>query len=116
MDSSLNIAHMEFGEVASYLLADDADTNNSDNMGKIDKNDRKGGRSDVRGGMKGERGAKSGKKQVQKKEDLAVDYMSRTFLAQYAVSDIPTLEADVKPFPDLIKTGERAEGTSSRSN
>ena len=30
----------------------------------------------------------------------------RTFLAQYAISEIPSLVEDVSPFPDIIKTGD----------
>ena len=101
MDRNLHIAHMEFGEVAAFLLSDDdkseAQESRRKNMEKMTARVRNSNNR-VRGGGEWVR---------QKREATATphEHKNRSFLAQYAVSEIPSLEQDLTPFPDLVKTG-----------
>ena len=111
MDTGLTIAHMEFGEVASYLLGDmktaeEVQTEKKSEIGKNveNSNSRKGyleGSTASRISDSATFAAKN------KRKESVTANLSRTFLAQHALSEIPTLEADVKPFPDMIKTGDQ---------
>jgi hypothetical protein len=83
MDKKLSIAHMEFAEVAAYLLSSV-------------ENKEDGAVGDSHSGT--DSGSGSGSD---------IDHSSRVFLAQHTLSEIPTLEQDVSPFPDITKTGMR---------
>ena len=120
MDSDLNIAHMEFGEVASYLLEEN--TPHTETETEKNKNSHSQKKKEIENiGMKN-----SNKKYFQdysatnmnmninknknsnknKNMEDGSTYLSRTFLAQHALSEIPSLDQDVKPYPEIIKTGK----------
>jgi hypothetical protein len=88
MDKKLSIAHMEFAEVAAYLLSS-AESKEECDKGVSDTDSE----SDSR-----HRGAA-------RERDSDMAHSSRIFLAQHTLSEIPTLEQDVSPFPDITKTG-----------
>ena len=105
MDRNLHIAHMEFGEVAAFLLSDDDDSNGQasrrENMEKMTAR--------VRNRNNRVSSAHGGGEWVRQKREATPpphEHKNRPFLAQYAVSEIPSLQQDLTPFPDLIKTGE----------
>ena len=85
MDKKLSIAHMEFAEVAAYLLSS---VENKEDGAVGDSHSHSGSDS----------GSGSGSD---------IDHSSRIFLAQHTLSEIPTLEQDVSPLPDITKTGMR---------
>ena len=89
MDKKLSIAHMEFAEVAAYLLSSV-------------ENKEDGAVGDSHSGSGSDSGSGSGSG-----SDSDIDHSSRIFLAQHTLSEIPTLEQDVSPFPDITKTGMR---------
>jgi hypothetical protein len=88
MDKKLSIAHMEFAEVAAYLLSS-AENKEEGDKGVNDTDSDSDGRH---------RGAA-------RESDSDTAHSSRIFLAQHTLSEIPTLEQDVSPFPDITKTG-----------
>ena len=126
MDGSLSIAHMEFSEIAAYLLEEEEvnmnyrnqsknqNQNQNKNEKKIEiennlKSDKHQPKIDLRSLNSGNGTIKGNGKANRNPKVEMNQYMSRTFLAQYALSEIPTLEDDVKPFPDIIKTGEEGK-------
>ena len=121
MDGNMSIAHMEFGEIAAYLLEEEDDNYNEKNQKKneipsdvknTNKNKNKFDNKAASTSSSKKINAKGGGKVPEKDMNK---YLSRTFLAQYALSEIPTLEDDVRPFPEIIKTGKR-EDQAARHN
>ena len=117
---------MEFGEIAAYLLEEEEvkinnrnqsknqNQNQNKNEKKIEiennlKSDKYQPKIDFRSLNSGNGTIKGNGKANRNPKVEMNQYMSRTFLAQYALSEIPTLEDDVKPFPDIIKTGEEGK-------
>ena len=107
MERNLHIAQMEFSEVAAFLLSDDDKSEEQESRRKsIERSTAR-----VRNANNRVSYAHGGREWVrQKREALQApdEHKNRPFLAQYAVSEIPSLQQDLIPFPDLIKTGECA--------
>ena len=120
MDGSMSIAHVEFGEIAAFLLEEDEDFNeNNQKKNESPSNLKNTNKSKNKFDNKvasTSTGNKINKKGVGKVLEKDVNkYLTRTFLAQYALSEIPTLEDDVRPFPEIIKTG-KSDGLRRKKN
>ena len=111
MDGSMSVAHVEFGEIAAFLLEEDEDFNEKNHKKNESPNNLKNSNKSknkidnkVASSSTGNKMNTKGVGKVLKKD--VNKYLTRTFLAQYALSEIPTLEEDVRPFPEIIKTGK----------
>lgn len=104
MDRDLHIAHMEFGEVAAFLLSDDGQSEEqASRRANIANSTVRVRNSSSRLGSHRANASVKKKREALNRSD---EHKSRPFLAQYAISEIPSLEQDLTPFPDLTKTGE----------
>jgi hypothetical protein len=130
MDKNMVIQHVQFGEVAAYLQADQEAHTDKDKEEKEGNERRMGDDSsqnedhhathhalDTDITMKntadssGNNSSSSsgGNNSSSSSSSSSEDDVQRprTFLAQYAISEIPTLIEDVSPFPEIIKTGDK---------
>ena len=124
MDKNMVIQHVQFGEVAAYLQADQEVQTDKDKEDK-EGNERRMGDDTSQNedhhathhafdtditikntvdssSNNSSNNSSSSSSSSSNEEDVQ---RPRTFLAQYAISEIPTLIEDVSPFPEIIKTG-----------
>ena len=121
MDKNMVMQHLQFGEVAAYLQDDQEvqkDKNKiieNEEQGKDDKNQdfdsnstssNSNNNNNNKGRSNDSSDSGNGHSSSSSSSSDKNEQRPRTFLAQYAISEIPTLAEDVSPFPDIIKTGD----------
>jgi hypothetical protein len=105
MERNLHVAHVQFSEIAAFMLSDD--DKNEEQASRRKNIERSTAR--VRNANNRVSYTHGGREWVRNRAEAMAEpceHKDRPFLAQYAVSEIPSLEQDVSPFPDLTKTGE----------
>ena len=129
MDKNMVIQHVQFGEVAAYLLDDQEVHTDKDKEDKGDIGEDNGLQrandisqnadhyvthhafdTDIAVTNTTDSSSSSSSSSNSNNSSSSKENMQRprTFLAQYAISEIPTLIGDVSPFPEIIKTGDKA--------